>query len=194
MKTLYWVLGAIALVVLIIGGVVGWVAGTYNGLVSVDEQVKEAWANVETQYQRRIDLIPNLVDTVKGFAKQELTVFTEVTRMRSQWGEAKTAGNVGQQIAAARGLDGAIGRLLLVAENYPQLKSNENFLKLQDELAGTENRVAVARTRYNDVVKQYNVRTRSFPGNFIAGWFNFTQKTSFEAEAGAEKAPKVSFN
>lgn len=189
-KTLYWILGSIAAVILILAL---WVMGTYNGLVTADEQVKEGWGNVETQYQRRVDLIPNLVETVKGFAKQELTVFTEVTRMRSQWGEAKTAGNIDGQIAAARGLDGAIGRLLLVAENYPQLKSNENFLKLQDELAGTENRVAVARTRYNEVVRQYNVKTRSFPGNIIARWFGFSQKTSFEAEEGSDQAPQVSF-
>lgn len=190
MKTAYWIVGGIVAVILILGL---WIMGTYNGLITADEKVKEAWGNVETQYQRRIDLVPNLVETVKGFAKQELTVFTEVTRMRSQWGEAKSAGNVDGQITAARGLDGALSRLLLVAENYPQLKSNENFLKLQDELAGTENRVAVARTRYNEVVKQYNVNVRRFPGNVIAGWFGFTKKTSFEAEEGAENAPKVSF-
>lgn len=181
----------VIIAVLVLGAF--WAMSMYNSLVSLDEQAKEAWGNVETQYQRRVDLIPNLVETVKGFAKQELTVFTEVTKLRSQWGAAKAAGDIDKQIESARGLEGAIGRLLFVSENYPELKSDENFLRLQDELAGTENRVAVARTRYNEVVKEYNTKARRFPSSIIAGWFGFSTRTSFEAAEGAEKAPTVEF-
>jgi LemA protein len=167
--------------------------GTYNSLVTKEEAAKTAWSQVENQYQRRFDLIPNLVETVKGFAKQEREVLTEVTRLRSQWGEARTAGNISQAQQAARGLDAALSRLLLVVERYPDLKSNQNFLKLQDQLEGTENRISVERRRYNLAVKEFNVTLRRFPNNLLASVFGFSRMELFEAEAGAARAPKVKF-
>ena len=164
---------------------------TYNALVNLDEGVENKWADVETQYQRRVDLIPNLVSTVKGYAAHEEQLFTEITKLRSQWAAAK--GNVQQQMATANKMESAFSRLLLVAENYPQLKASENFLSLQDELSGTENRVAVARQRYNEAVKSLNVKTRTFPSNIIANMFDFTEKDFFESEEGAEDAPTVEF-
>jgi LemA protein len=148
---------------------------------------------VEVQYQRRFDLIPNLVNTVKGYAAHEEKLFTEITALRSQWQTARSAGDVNGAIAAAQGADGAISRLLLVAENYPNLKASENFLSLQDELAGTENRVVFSRNKYNEAVRAYNTAIRRFPTSIIAGIFGFEKKTLFEAQAGAENAPQVSF-
>ena len=159
-------------------------------LVSLDANAKEKWANVETQYQRRFDLIPNLVSTVKGYAAHEEKLFTEITEMRSRWQNAPT---IDDKVTAANGLEGAIGRLLMVVENYPVLKASENFLSLQDELAGTENRVSVERTRYNEAVKQYNVATKRIPTSIIASMFGFKEKKMFEAAEGAENAPKVTF-
>lgn len=167
-----------------------WVATTYNNLISLQNTVDNSWADVETQYQRRVDVIPNLVSTVKGYAKQESDVFTKVAELRSQW---QSAGTVDEKIATAQKIDGAIGRLIAVAENYPQLKSSENFLSLQDELSGTENRISFARTKYNDAVRTYNTATQTVPSNIIAGTFNFKQKQSFKADIGAEKAPEVKF-
>ena len=167
--------------------------GTYNSMVGKQEAAKTAWSQVENQYQRRFDLIPNLVETVKGYAKQEREVLTEVTRLRSQWGEARSTGDIGKAQEAARGLDTALSRLLLVVEQYPQLKSNENFLRLQDQLEGTENRISVERRRYNLSVQEYNTQIRSFPANLIASMFGFSRMPLFEAEAGTQKAPKVSF-
>ena len=167
--------------------------GTYNSMVGKQEATKTAWSQVENQYQRRFDLIPNLVETVKGYAKQEREVLTEVTRLRSQWGEARSAGDIGKAQEAARGLDTALSRLLLVVEQYPQLKSNENFLRLQDQLEGTENRISVERRRYNLSVQEYNTQIRSFPATLIASMFGFSRMPLFEAEAGTQKAPKVSF-
>jgi len=167
--------------------------GTYNSLVSKEEAAKAAWSQVENQYQRRFDLIPNLVETVKGFAKQEREVLTEVTRLRSQWGEARATGNIAQAQQAARGLEGALSRLLLVVERYPELKSNQNFLRLQDQLEGTENRISVERRRYNLAVQQYNTAIRRFPTNLMASIFGFTRMSLFEAEKGAAKPPKVKF-
>ena len=166
---------------------------SYNSLVTNQEAAKTAWSQVENQYQRRFDLIPNLVETVKGFAKQEREVLTEVTRLRSQWGEARTTGNIAQAQQAARGLDAVLSRLLLVVERYPELKSNQNFLKLQDQLEGTENRISVERRRYNLAVKNYNVSIRRFPTNFLASMFGFSRMSLFEAEVEAQKAPKVKF-
>lgn len=188
-KHLRWIIplaivGFIGLVLIFI------IFGSYNGLVRADVGADEAWANVETQYQRRYDLIPNLVNTVQGFADQELEVFTEVTRLRSQW---QTAPTVNQKIDTSNQLESALSKLLLVQENYPQLKSNENFLRLQDELTGTENRINVARTRYNEAVRTYNVKTRTFPSNIVAGLFGFESKEFFEADSGAENAPTVEF-
>lgn len=169
------------------------VMGTYNNLVTSQEVAKTAWSQVENQYQRRFDLIPNLVETVKGFAKQEREVLTEVTRLRSQWGEARATGNIAQAQQAARGLEAVLSRLLIVVERYPELKSSQHFMKLQDQLEGTENRISVERRRYNLAVKDYNISIRRFPTNFLASMFGFSRMPLFEAEVEAQKAPKVKF-
>jgi len=167
-----------------------FVKNTYNDFVSLDEAVRAAWAQVDNQLQRRYDLIPNLVETVKGFASQEQQVFIEVTKARSQVG---SAGTVPEKIAANNELTSALGRLLLVVERYPDLKSNENFMKLQDELAGTENRIAVERRRYNEAVRTYNVRIRSFPANLLAGFFGFDKQPFYEVPEAARAVPEVRF-
>jgi LemA protein len=177
----------------IIGVLVVGAFGIYNGLVSAHEEAKTAWAQVENQYQRRADLIPNLVETVKGFAQQEKGVLEEVTRLRSQWGEARQAGDMNKSLQAAQGLDGALSRLMVVVERYPDLKSNQNFMKLQDQLEGTENRISVERKRFNDSVLNYNRKIRTFPGVLFAGLFGFERMPLFEAEPEAKKAPKVKF-
>lgn len=167
-----------------------WFIGSYNGLVKADETVNEKWANVQTAYQRRADLIPNLVETVKGYAAHEKEVFTAVTEARAAIMSAKTPA---QLQAADTQLTAALKTLFAVAENYPNLKANENFLSLQDELAGTENRVKVERDIYNNAVKALNIKTRRFPTNIVANIFGFEKKEMFEAEAGTEKAPEISF-
>ncbi|QBG48541.1 LemA family protein [Verrucomicrobia bacterium S94] len=171
----------------------GCMAGKYNGFVAQEEHVNKAWANVETVLQRRYDLIPNLVNTVKGFADHEKELLTEVTRLRSQWGEAKAAGNTEQSVKTAGMLESALGRLMVVVEKYPDIKSNQNFLALQEELAGTENRISVERRRYNEAVAAYNVSIRRFPGNMMAGMFGFEKKEAFEAAPEAATAPTVEF-
>ena len=165
-------------------------AGNYNRFVQMDVGIKAAWSQVENQLQRRYDLIPNLVETVKGYAKQEKDVLVEVTNARSKVGGA---GTVPDKIAANNELSGALSRLMVVVERYPDLKSNQNFLKLQDELAGTENRIAVERMRYNDAVKIYNQAIRTFPANFVAGMFGFKEAAFFKVEEAAKAAPKVKF-
>ncbi|EKD49761.1 MAG: hypothetical protein ACD_63C00054G0001 [uncultured bacterium] len=180
----------IIVVVIVAIIVVVWFLSLYNFMVKKDLDVDNAWSQVENQYQRRADLIPNLVETVKGFAKQELTVFTEVTEMRSRWTNAQ---NQEEQINAAEGLDNAIGRLLVVVEDYPELKSDENFLKLQDQLEGTENRIAVERKRYNDVVTAFNKTIKTWPNKTFARWFGFEDRKLFKAEEGVEKVPEVKF-
>jgi LemA protein len=165
--------------------------GTYNRIVSLHENMDAAWSQVENVLQRRYDLIPNLVNTVKGYAKHEANVLEEVTRLRSQWGAAKTPE---QKIGASQQLEGALGRLMLVTENYPALRANESFLRLQDELAGTENRIAVERRRYNDAVQEYNQNVRKFPANMIAKHFGYERADRyFKAEEASRTAPKVSF-
>ena len=164
--------------------------GSYNKFVSLDEGVKSAWAQVENQLQRRYDLIPNLVETVKGYAKQEKDVLIEVTNARARVGGA---GSVPDKIAANNELSGALSRLLVVVERYPDLKSNQNFMRLQDELAGTENRIAVERRRYNEAVQSYNVAVRSFPANMVAGILGFHKAPFFEAPAAAKATPQVKF-
>jgi LemA protein len=164
--------------------------GSYNKFVALDETVKSSWAQVENQLQRRYDLIPNLVETVKGYAKQEKDVLVEVTNARARVGGA---GQIPDKIAANNELSSALSRLLVVVEKYPDLKSNQNFLRLQDELAGTENRVAVERKRYNEAVQSYNVAVRSFPGNIVAGIFGFQQAAFFVAPVAAKAAPQVKF-
>src|SRR5436305_5524895 len=162
-----------------------------NTLVSKNEAVKSAWSQVDVVLERRADLIPNLVETVKGITKQEQTVFGEIAQARSQLLSASTPAD---KIAANQHLDGALGRLLAIAENYPQLKSNENFLRLQDELAGTENRIAVERRRYNDTLQDYNTYVQMFPHNIFAAWAGFkTNDAYFKAAEGSREAPKVNF-
>ena len=177
-------------IVIVIFSLYSLFKGSYNKFVSMDEAVKSSWAQVENQLQRRFDLIPNLVETVKGYAKQEKDVLVEVTNARAKVGGA---GNVPDKIAANNQLSGALSRLLIVVERYPDLKSNQNFMRLQDELAGTENRVAVERRRYNEIVQTYNVAVRSFPGNIVAGIFGFAKAPFFEAPATAKAAPQVKF-
>lgn len=164
---------------------------SYNTIVSRDEGIDASWAQVETVLQRRYDLIPNLVNTVKGFAEQEKEVLTEVTALRSQWAKA---GSVAEKAQAATGLEAALGRLMVISERYPDLKSNQNFLRLQDELAGTENRVSVERRRYNEAVRKYNTVVRRLPGKIIASVAGFEERdVYFEAASGAETAPEVKF-
>ena len=148
---------------------------------------------MQAQYQRRVDLIPNLVNTVKGYATHEEKLFTEITALRSQWQEAASRKDTAASTQAANGIDNAISRLLVVVESYPNLKANENFLSLQDELAGTENRVGLARTRYNAAVQDYNVAIQRFPSNILASIFRFSARTYFQALADSEKAPTVKF-
>ncbi|NPV06289.1 MAG: LemA family protein [Syntrophaceae bacterium] len=181
---------ALAVAAVIAFSLYGFVKGTYNEFVTLDEKVKSSWAQVENQLQRRYDLIPNLVETVKGYAKQEREVFIEVTNARAKVGGA---GTIPDKIQANNELSSALSRLLVVVENYPELKSNQNFLKLQDELAGTENRIATERRRYNEAVQAYNIKIRSFPANLLAGLFGFSPATFFEAPAAARTAPQVKF-
>ena len=164
--------------------------GNYNTFVTQSEAVKASWAQVENQLQRRYDLIPNLVETVKGYAKQERDVLIEVTNARARVGGA---GTIPDKINANNQLTSALSRLLVVVENYPDLKSNQNFMRLQDELAGTENRIVVERRRYNEAVQIYNVAIRSFPANLAAGMFGFRPAAFFEVPAVAKAAPQVKF-
>ena len=166
------------------------IKGTYNSLVTLDEGVKAAWAQVENQLQRRFDLIPNYVETVKGYAKHEKELFVKVTEARSKVGGAA---NIPDKIKANNQLSGALSRLMLVVERYPELKANQNFIRLQDELAGTENRIAVERRRYNETVKTLNIKVRSFPTNILAGMFGFEKAAFFEVPEAAKAVPKVEF-
>jgi LemA protein len=185
-------LGVIAVIVLVVVAFFGQYVSVRNTLVSKDESVKAAWSQVDIVLQRRADLIPNLVETVKGYAKQEQTVFGDIAKARSA---LLSAGSPQEKIAANQQLDGALGRLLLIVENYPQLKSNENFLRLQDELAGTENRIAVERKRYNDTLRDYNTYVQTFPHNIFAGWSGFKPNEAyFTASEGSRQAPKVNFS
>jgi len=181
---------AVVVIVVLAGLTYSFFKGNYNRFVTLDEGVKSAWAQVENQLQRRFDLIPNLVETVKGYAKQEKDVLVEVTNARARVGGAAT---VPDKINANNELTGALSRLLVVVEKYPDLKSNQNFLRLQDELAGTENRISVERKRYNDAVQGYNVAIRSFPANLLAGMFGFGKAAFFEVPAAAKAAPQVKF-
>lgn len=164
--------------------------GAYNKLVALDEGVNSAWAQVENQLQRRLDLIPNLVNTVKGYAEHEMDVLTAVTNARSRVGSAQT---IPEKIDANRQLTSALGRLLVVVENYPNLKADQNFLALQSQLEGTENRIAVERRRYNETTRTYNTVVRKFPDNIIANMFGFERKSFFEAAEEAKQVPEVKF-
>jgi len=182
---------AIGIVVLLLFVCGSSYIGAKNQMVTKNEAVKAAWSQVDIVLQRRADLIPNLVETVKGFALQEQTVFGDIAKARSR---LLSATSPSDKIAANGQLDGAIGRLLVVVENYPQLKSNENFLRLQDELAGTENRIAVERKRYNDSLQDYNTYIGLFPNSFWAGIAGFKRNDAyFAASEGSRTAPKVDF-
>jgi LemA protein len=185
--------GLIAVIILALIALVifGQYVTVRNTLVSKNEAVKSAWSEVDVNLQRRADLIPNLVETVKAYAKQEQTVFGDIANARSALLSARSPSD---KIAANNQLDGALGRLLAIAENYPQLKSNENFLRLQDELAGTENRIAVARKRYNESLQDYNTYVQQFPASVFAGWAGFKPNDAyFKAAEGSREVPKVNF-
>ena len=196
MKKSYIVIG---IIVIILIGIFMWFKGSYNQMVTRSEGVSSQWSNVENQYQRRLDLIPNLVNTVKGYAKHEQNTLTQVvearakaTQMRINFDQLdeKTI----QQFNSMQGeLSSALSRLMAISEQYPNLKANENFRDLQAPLEGTENRIAVERRKFNEDVKSYNAYIRSFPKNILANMFGFTVKPYFEATAGAEKAPEVKF-
>ncbi|MBQ7649116.1 MAG: LemA family protein [Paludibacteraceae bacterium] len=189
----------IIIVIALLAAVAFWLVGKYNAMVSADENVKTAWAQVENQYQRRSDLIPNLVATVKGYAAHESQVLESVVAARAKATQvvvdpSKTSHEDLAAFQAAQGeLSQALGRLLAVTENYPDLKANQNFLELQAQLEGTENRITVARNAFNESAKEYNKLIRMFPNNIVASCFGFEQKAYFEAESGAEKAPIVAF-
>ncbi len=178
-------------VVVMAVGLVGYVFGMYNNLVAAEENVNSMWSQVDNQLQRRADLIPNLVETVKGYAAHEQAVFDSVNEARSK---LLSAGSVGDAAQANQELTGALGRLLAISEAYPELKADANFRSLQDELAGTENRIAVARMDYNNAVKSYNTKIRRFPTSTVSGMFGFEQKQYFQAEEGAKEVPKVDFS
>jgi LemA protein len=186
-KTTLIIAGIIALLVLV---PILYLKGTYNRLVRMDEQINGAWAQVENQLQRRYDLIPNLVETVKGYAEHEREVFVRVTEARSKVAGAKA---ISEKISANNELSSALARLLVVVERYPELKANTNFIRLQDELAGTENRIAVERRRFNEAVRAYNTEIRSFPTNLIAGVLGFEKATFFEVPEERQEAPQVKF-
>jgi LemA protein len=187
----------VLLLILFMGGC--YSCNTQRSLVNKDEAVKSAWANVQTQYQRRADLIDNLVATVKGAANFEKETLTAVIEARASASKMTLNANdltpeKLQQFQASQGqLSQALGRLMVVSEQYPELKANQNFLALQDEISGTENRIAFSRTSFNDAVQAYNITVRTFPNNLLAGTFGFQSKGMFEAEVGAQKAPKVQF-
>lgn len=192
-----WITIAIIVVLFIVG--YSWVKGSYNTMVTRDEGVKTAWSQVENQYQRRMDLIPNLVNTVKGYATHEKETLEGVISARAE--ATKTTidpSNLNEEsmkkFQAAQGeLSSALSRLMVVLERYPDLKANQNFSELQAQLEGTENRISVERKRFNETAQSYNTYIRSFPTNILAGMFGFQPKAYFSAESGAEKAPKVEF-
>ncbi len=180
----------LAVVAVIAIGIVFWGVGEYNKIVTMDEQVKSQWAQVDNQLKRRYDLVPNLVETVKGYAKHEKEIFENIAEARTKYFQA---GNVNEKIQSSRQLEGALSRLLLLQETYPQLKANENFLKLQDSLEGTENRIAVERKRYNDDVRALNSYRRSFMGRFIAAFANVGEAQYYEVPQAQREAPAVKF-
>lgn len=193
-------LGIVAAIILIIVITIGWFVGHYNSLVTLEEQVTQSWSQVENQYQRRTDLIPNLVSTVKGVAEFEKGTFTAVTEARSKVNQINVSSDMlndpqaFQKFQSAQNnLGSALSRLLVTVEKYPDLKANENFLQLQAQLEGTENRISVERRNFNQSVQGYNTTIRRFPANFIAGMTGFTQKAYFEAVEGSDVAPKVEF-
>jgi LemA protein len=196
MKKSIIIIAGIVLFVIIL---IAWISGMYNGLVTREEGTKQAWAQVENVYQRRSDLIPNLVETVKGYANFEKSTLTDVVNARAKATQVTvdptklTPAQIQNFQGAQNGLSSSLGRLMVVIEKYPDLKANQNFLDLQAQLEGTENRIAVERKKFNEVVMDYNNAVRKFPRNIFAGMFGFQQKGYFQAEAGAAKAPKIKF-
>lgn len=170
-----------------------WLWSSYNGLISGEEMVKNKWADVEVQYQRRMDLIPNIVNTVKGSANFEQETLQAVVEARSAWAQAKSSGDIGGAINAANSFDSALSRLLVTVEAYPNIKSTQAFTDLMTTLEGTENRISVARRDFNEAVKNYNLKLRRFPTNIVANLFNFESWNFFEAKDGSESAPEVKF-
>jgi LemA protein len=199
-KGLLITLGVIAFLVIIVIAIFGWGVKKYNSFVGLNEGVNQAWSQVENVYQRRADLIPNLVATVKGVANFEKETYTAVTEARSKVGQVKLSA---EQLSdpqafqnfqrAQDGLSSALSRLMVVSENYPQLKANENFLNLQAQLEGTENRITVERQKFTQVVQEYNTAIKRFPAAIVAGFGGFKEKQYFKAQEGAEQAPKVQF-
>jgi LemA protein len=185
-KPFYYQPWFIILAIIVI--IVLWVMGTYNGFITLNQKIDGQWAQVETQYQRRIDLIPNLVNTAKGYMQFEQSLLEEITSLRSQW---MSTSNINDKVEYGNALDSALGRLMLVYENYPELKSIQAVSSLMDELAGTENRVAVERKRFNDATREYNTAILVFPSNMLANTFGFSQRPYFEAVEGSEIAPVV---
>jgi len=191
MKKSYLILIGIAVVVILI---IGWVKSTYNGIVTVEEEATTALANVQSAYQRRADLIPNLVEVVKGYAAHEKETLEGVINARAKaTSMSLNADNIEEYQKAQGELSSALGRLIAIGEAYPDLKANENFRELQVQLEGTENRINEERNKANKAIQDYNIKIRRFPSNLLAGLFGFEKMNKFEAEAGAEKAPKVSF-
>ena len=190
-KKLWVILAVVAVVAILIFAIIASLVGTYNGLVEKQAEVDQKFAQVQTVLQRRSDLIPNLVSTVKGYAAHEESVYTAIADARAALSGAKTP----EELSEANGeLDSAISRLLVVVENYPDLKASANFTALQDELAGAENRISTERGRYNDAVKEYNTAIRKFPNNIFAGMFGFTAADYFEADDEAQQVPEVNFD
>ncbi len=193
-------IGIIIVIAVVIIGAIMWGTGIYNNLVGLEEGVTGSWSQVENQYQRRADLIPNLVNTVKGVANFEKETYTAVTEARAKVNQINMSPEMlsdpnafAQFQSAQDGLGSALSRLLVTVENYPQLKANENFMQLQAQLEGTENRISVERKRFNEVVQNYNTTIRRFPASIIAGFTGFNQKQYFTAVAGSDQAPKVEF-
>jgi LemA protein len=181
MKPWFWALVVIAVIAL-------WIVGSYNNFITLSQQIDNQWAQVETQYQRRIDLIPNLVNTAKGYMEFEQNLLTEITELRTQW---MSTTDVDDRVNIGNALDSALGRLIAVYENYPSLQSVQPVVSLMDQLEGTENRIAVERMRFNDAVRQYNTAVLTFPSNVLANMFGFRQRPYFESQEGAEIAPVV---
>jgi LemA protein len=194
-----WLIAAAVIVVLIVIPLLS-ISGTYNSIVATEQEVNQQWSQVENQYQRRADLIPNLVATVKGYAAHESEVLETVTASRAQVGSIKVTPDILNNQAefqkfqqAQAGLTSALSRLMVVVEKYPDLKANQNFLELQSQLEGTENRISIARMRFSETAQAYNTRVKQFPANLVAGFFGFKEKPYFQSTAGSEKAPAVNF-
>lgn len=179
----FWLIAIVVIIAL-------WIIGVYNRFISLNESIDAQWAQVEVQLQRRFDLIPNLVESVKGIFEQEQTVFNAIAQARTRYAGART---VDERAKAAGEVESALGRLLVVVENYPQLRSSQNVSQLMDELAGTENRIAIERRRFNELVRDYNIAIKRFPGNIFASIFGFSGRALFEAVTGVEEVPKVNF-